>query len=184
MELLSKFIAVLLIIFLSPLFIVISVIIYIDDGRPILFRQKRIGKKNKHFYIFKFRTMRVGTGDVATHLFDNSSAITFCGRFLRKWSLDEIPQLFNIIKGDMVFIGPRPALHNQYDLINLRKENNLDSLKPGLTGLAQINGRDNITIEDKVSLELSYLNEMSLILNLKIIFKTLLQLILPKNVSH
>ena len=132
------------IIVFSWLLIIIAIAIVVEDKGNILFKQKRIGKNKKEFYIYKFRTMKVSTPkDVPTHLLDNpESYITKIGGFLRKTSLDELPQLFNILKGDMSIVGPRPALWNQFDLIDLRDKNGSNSVRPGLTGWAQVNGRD------------------------------------------
>ena len=139
------------IIVFSWLLIIIAVAIVVEDKGNILFKQKRIGKNKKEFYIYKFRTMKVSTPkDVPTHLLDNpESYITKIGGFLRKTSLDELPQLFNILKGDMSIVGPRPALWNQFDLIALRDENGSNSVRPGLTGWAQVNGRDELPIDVK-----------------------------------
>ncbi len=184
MNRLSKIIALLIFIIALPIFVIISILIFVVDGKPIFFTQKRYGQYNKFFKIIKFRTMKNGTLDVATHLLQNDLQITFFGKILRKFSLDELPQLINIMKGDMVFIGPRPALHNQDDLIKLRKKNNIESMKPGVTGLAQVYGRDSNTLEQKVNLERLYLEKKSFNLNSKIIIKTLAQLIFPSNISH
>ena len=133
----------------------------------------------------KFRTMKLNTPDVATHLLkDSSQYITKVGFFLRKKSLDELPQLWSILKGDMTLIGPRPALYNQYDLINLRKTYGIHKLKPGITGLAQISGRDALTIKQKVDFDLKYLNEKSLILDMKIICLTLLKVFGSEGIKH
>lgn len=166
-------------IILSPLFIVITIIIKLDSKGPVLFKQKRIGKDNIPFYIYKFRTMRIDTPkDMPTHLFnDATNFITRSGAFLRKSSLDELPQLFNILKGQMSFIGPRPALWNQYDLIELRKMAHADQLKPGITGWAQINGRDELPLEVKADLDGYYAQNISFILDIKIFFKTIINVL-------
>ena len=184
MKILSKIIALLIFSGLLPFFAIISFLIFIEDGRPIFFTQKRYGQNNKFFKIFKFRTMKNGTPDIPTHLLKKNFSITPLGKFLRKFSLDELPQLINIIKGDMVFIGPRPALHNQDDLMNLRRSYKIDSMKPGVTGLAQIYGRDDNSIEKKIELERIYLQKKSIILDSKIILMTIFQLIIPRNISH
>jgi O-antigen biosynthesis protein WbqP len=181
----SRIISLLLLIILIPFFIVIYSIILIDDGFPVFFRQKRVGKNNKNFEIIKFRTMKKDTKDVATHLvssFENN--ILFSGNFLRKYSIDELPQLINIINGQMNFIGPRPALHNQHDLVNLRNNYNISILKPGVTGWAQVNGRDDISLEKKVKLDYYYLKNRSLILNFKILLMTLIKVIFKEGISH
>ena len=132
-------------IILSPLILIISIIIKRTSKGTVFFKQKRIGRLNKEFYIYKFRTMRTDTPDVATHLLKNPEKyITPIGKFLRKTSLDELPQLFNILKGEMSLVGPRPALYNQYDLKEMRNKEGINILVPGLTGWAQINGRDEI----------------------------------------
>ena len=147
------------IIVFSWLLIIIAVAIVVEDKGNILFKQKRIGKNKKEFYIYKFRTMKVSTPkDVPTHLLDNpESYITKIGGFLRKTSLDELPQLFNILKGDMSIVGPRPALWNQFDLIALRDENGSNSVRPGLTGWAQVNGRDELPIDVKAGFDGEYI---------------------------
>ena len=128
--------------------------------------------------------MKNKTKDVATHLLKSKSHFTITGPKLRKLSIDEIPQLFNIIKGDMVFFGPRPALYNQHDLIRIRKRFGIDMIKPGVTGWAQVNGRDLLSIEEKADLDRYYLENKSSLLNIKILFMTIRQIITSKNVSH
>lgn len=158
---------------LSPFLLLIALAIVIDSGFPILFRQRRIGINNREFTIYKFRTMRVGTPNVATDQLSNPEAfITKTGRLLRKSSLDELPQLFNIVLGDMSLVGPRPALYNQYNLIELRTRHAVHLVRPGLTGWAQINGRDEVTDEDKVNLDLYYCQHHSLKLDLWILLRT------------
>ena len=159
---------------LSPLLIFIAIIIKLDSKGPVLFKQKRIGKDSVEFYIYKFRTMRIDTPkDMPTHLLGNATSfITRSGSFLRKSSLDELPQLLNILKGEMSFIGPRPALWNQYDLIEFRKTLYADRLKPGITGWAQINGRDELPIDIKANLDGYYAKNISFLLDIKIFFKT------------
>lgn len=181
----TKIVSIILLICLSPIFVIVALAIIIDDGFPILFRQKRAGQNNTHFWIYKFRTMKKDAPDIATHLVkDGNSLYTSIGPYLRKFSFDELPQLFNILKGDMVFIGPRPALHNQEDLIELRSEKGIHKMKPGVTGWAQVNGRDDISIPDKVDLDEYYLNNKSFWLNMKILFMTVAQMLMPKGVSH
>ena len=149
-------------IILSPLILIISIIIKLTSKGNVFFKQKRIGRLNKEFYIYKFRTMRTDTPDVATHLLKNPEKyITPIGKFLRKTSLDELPQLFNILKGEMSLVGPRPALYNQYDLKEMRNKEGINILVPGLTGWAQINGRDEISLEEKVRLDKEYLEKQS-----------------------
>ena len=149
----SKILAFFLILILSPIFILISFLIILEDGNPILFRQKRVGYNNTFFYIYKFRSMKNNTPNVATHLLTNPEKYLLkIGKFIRRSSLDELPNLINILKGEMVFVGPRPSLYNQNDLNTLRSIAGVDKLIPGITGWAQINGRDDISIEKKVQL--------------------------------
>ena len=158
---------------LSPVFILVSILIILDDGFPVFFRQSRVGINHKLFTMLKFRTMKKNTPNVATHLLVNPKQyILKFGKFIRKYSFDEIPNLINIIKGDMGMVGPRPALYNQTDLMDLRKKMKVDDLLPGLTGWAQINGRDNISMEEKVALEKEYMQIKSFKLDVKIFFKT------------
>ena len=150
-------------IILSPLILIISIIIKLTSKGNVFFKQKRIGRLNKEFYIYKFRTMRTDTPDVATHLLKNPEKyITPIGKFLRKTSLDELPQLFNILKGEMSLVGPRPALYNQYDLKEMRNKEGINILVPGLTGWAQINGRDEISLEENRKVAFEKLLEYSL----------------------
>ncbi|MBS4957626.1 MAG: sugar transferase [Clostridium celatum] len=173
------------IILLSPVILVLVVLVKLTSKGPILFKQKRIGKDNKEFYIYKFRTMRVDTPNVATHLLENPEQyITSVGKFMRKTSLDELPQLFNIIKGEMSIVGPRPALYNQLDLKEKRTKCGIHKLLPGLTGWAQINGRDEIPLELKVKLDKEYLDKMSFALDLKIIFLTLFKVLKREGVKE
>lgn len=159
---------------LSPAFIVLSIIIKTSSKGKVFFAQKRIGKKKKHFYMYKFRTMRSDAPkDVPTHLLENPEAhITKIGKFLRKTSLDELPQLINVLRGDMSLVGPRPALWNQYDLIALRDRYKANNIRPGLTGLAQVKGRDELPIPIKAKYDGEYVQKMSLILDLKILLGT------------
>lgn len=162
-------------ILLSPIFIILCIAIKIDSQGPILFKQKRIGIHKKHFYILKFRTMRIDTPkDMPTHMLaDPDQYITKVGKFLRKSSLDELPQLFNILKGDMSIIGPRPALWNQYDLVEERDKYGANDVMPGLTGWAQINGRDELEIPVKAKLDGEYVEKMSLGFDIKCFFGTI-----------
>lgn len=165
--------ALLSLMILSPLLIVVGVLIRFDSSGDILFVQRRVGVKDKEFLMYKFRTMFVGTPDVATDKLTNSqSYITKIGYYLRKYSIDELPQLINIFKGNMSFVGPRPALYNQYDLREKRNKLGISRINPGLTGWAQINGRDDISLDEKVKLDLYYLNKQSFIMDLKIIYRT------------
>lgn len=161
------------IIVFSPVFIIISFLIKLESKGPILFKQKRIGKDNKEFFLYKFRSMKIDTPNVATHLLEKPDTyITKIGKFLRKSSLDELPQLFNILKGEMSIVGPRPALYNQYDLKDERTKVDVHKLLPGLTGWAQINGRDELSIEEKVTYDKFYSENYSLLLDIKIILMT------------
>lgn len=164
---------------LSPVFLVLALVIKLDSKGPILFKQKRVGKNKKYFYILKFRTMRTDTPkDMPTHMLENPDAfITRIGRFLRKTSLDELPQIINILKGEMSIIGPRPALWNQYDLISERDKYGVNSIKPGLTGWAQINGRDELPIDVKARLDGEYIEKMSFVFDCKCFFKTIISVI-------
>jgi O-antigen biosynthesis protein WbqP len=183
---LNRLLAFLMLIALIPVFLVVSVLILIDDGLPFFFTQKRVGKDYTFFKLYKFRTMRKNTPNVATHLLESPEKYVLkVGRALRKLSLDEVPNLLNIINGEMVFVGPRPALYNQDDLMQLRVDAGVDHLKPGLTGWAQINGRDEISIEEKVALEKDYLEKKSFLFDVKIFFMTFTSAFLKKQgVSH
>ena len=181
----SKIFSIILLIFLSPILLILTFIILIDDGFPIFFRQKRVGKNNTYFWIYKFRTMKKDAPNIATHLIaDKTSLYTNIGPFLRKFSLDELPQLINIMKGDMIFIGPRPALYNQDDLVSLRTKAGIHLLMPGVTGWAQVNGRDELSISEKVKMDEYYLKNKSLLLNTKILIMTVLKVIKTEGVSH
>ena len=169
--------------FLPFIFLFIMHKILYQDS--FIFWSKRIGINNSVFLMPKIRTMNKNTPDLATHLMtDQHNYITKLGSFLRKTSIDEIPQLWSIFNGDMSFVGPRPALHNQYDLINLRNAQNIDKLIPGITGLAQIKGRDLLTIEEKVQIESKYLKEKSFWLDVKIILKTFIIIFYKNNIKH
>ncbi|MDB1687691.1 sugar transferase [Enterococcus casseliflavus] len=163
------------IIILSPVFLILCVAIKLDSKGPIIFQQKRVGKNKSHFYIYKFRTMKVDTPkEMPTHLLENPDFfITKVGKFLRKTSLDELPQLFNILKGDMAVIGPRPALWNQYDLIDERDKYQANAIRPGLTGLAQISGRDELEIPHKAKLDGYYTENITPAMDIKCFFGTL-----------
>jgi O-antigen biosynthesis protein WbqP len=172
--------------------LIIAITIKLDSKGPVLFKQKRIGKDLAEFHIYKYRSMRSDTpSDMPTHLFrDPESYITASGRFLRKSSLDELPQLFNILKGEMSFIGPRPALWNQYDLIKAREEQkakagaNANGIKPGITGWAQVNGRDELPIDVKANLDGYYARNLSFTLDMKILFMTVFGVLTGKDVSE
>lgn len=174
------------IILLSPILLVLSIIIKCTSKGPILFKQKRVGKDDTHFMIYKFRTMRSDTPkDMPTHLLEDPDRfITPIGHFLRVTSLDELPQLFNIAKGDMAVVGPRPALWNQYDLIALRDENGSSKIRPGLTGLAQISGRDELEISKKAALDGQYALKITFLEDLRIFFATFFSVLRHEGVQE
>ncbi len=181
----NRLLALFLIILFSPIFLIVSLFIIVEDGFPVLFSQKRVGINYTFFSIYKFRSMKRNTPNVATHLLTNPEHYLLkIGKFIRKTSLDELPNLINIIKGDMVFVGPRPALYNQDDLMALRVASGVDKLKPGITGWAQVNGRDEISIQDKVAFEVDYLKKKSLFFDIQIILKTFTNVLFSKDVSH
>ena len=182
---LNRLLSFILLIILSPFFLIVALAILFEDGFPVFFTQKRIGKNLSFFKIYKFRSMKKNTPNVATHLLINPERYLLqIGNFIRKTSLDELPNLINIVKGEMVFVGPRPALYNQDDLMSLRVAKGVDKLKPGITGWAQINGRDDISIEKKVELEEEYLNKKSFLFDLKIIIKTFTNVLFRKGIIH
>ncbi len=181
----NRLVALVLLILLSPVFILISLCILWEDGAPVFFTQKRVGVRYTFFQIYKFRSMKKNTPNVATHLLENPAQYLLrIGSLLRKLSLDELPNLINILKGEMVFVGPRPALYNQDDLMALRMAAGVDILKPGITGWAQINGRDEISIEEKVKLEKDYLAKKSVWFDFRIIIRTFTDVLFSKGVSH
>ena len=167
------------IVVLSPVLAITSIAVKADSKGPVFFVQKRIGKDKKHFNMYKFRSMRTDTPhDMPTHLLNNPDAfITRVGKFLRKSSLDELPQLFNILKGDMSIVGPRPALWNQDDLIAERDKYGANNIRPGLTGWAQVNGRDELEIDVKAKFDGEYVEKMSLLFDIKCIINTALQVV-------
>lgn len=163
----------------------IAILVRVTSCGPAVYWSNRVGRNNTIFKMPKFRSMQTGTPAVATHLLQNpDSYLTPIGSFLRKSSLDELPQLWSILKGDMSFVGPRPALFNQHDLIELRTKAGVHKLLPGLTGWAQINGRDELPIPQKVALDVEYLRQKSLWLDIKIIFLTAVKVLRRDNVSH
>ena len=165
--------------------VIVSLLVRFTSVGPVIYWSDRVGRGNKIFKMPKFRTMRVDTPAVATHLLpDPKKFLTPIGSFLRKSSLDEFPQLWSIIIGDMSFVGPRPALFNQNDLIELRTEHGVDQLLPGLTGWAQINGRDTLPILEKVKLDVEYLQRCSFLLDIKIMFLTFLKVIRRDGIAH
>ncbi len=183
-RLLDILLSLIAIVLLSPLMLVVSVCVLIDTGGFPIFRQRRIGKNNRAFLLLKFRSMSKATPkDIPTHLLENPEQyISNFGHFLRKSSIDEIPQLFNIFVGQMSFIGPRPALWNQKDLIEGRTANNVSVLKPGLSGWAQCNGRDEICIPRKIELDTEYLKRFGLWFDIKVFFLSIWKAIIAKNV--
>ncbi|MHB8155151.1 MAG: sugar transferase [Candidatus Omnitrophota bacterium] len=182
---LDLFFAVLLLICLSLPLIIIAIIIKLTSLGPVLYCSDRVGKDNKIFKMYKFRTMRVNAPVIATHLFKDANLyLTPVGLFLRKFSLDELPQLFNIVSGDMTFVGPRPALFNQDDLIEFRTKKSVQTLIPGVTGWAQINGRDELRIPVKVEFDEYYLRNRCLFLDAKIILITIFKVINKEGVQH
>ncbi|PGX10509.1 sugar transferase [Bacillus sp. AFS033286] len=173
-------------IILSPVFLLLILCIKIDSRGPVLFKQCRIGKDKSEFYILKFRTMKINTPkDTPTHLLENPDQyITKVGRFLRKTSLDELPQIVNILKGEMSIVGPRPALWNQYDLIKERDIYNANDIRPGLTGWAQVNGRDELPINIKAKLDGEYVQKINFIFDIRVCFKTILSVAKSEGVKE
>ncbi|MRZ28037.1 sugar transferase [Paeniclostridium sordellii] len=172
------------IIILSPVFLIISIIIKLESEGPIIFKQLRAGKDSKPFYIYKFRSMRADAPNLSTNEFEDVNLfITKIGKFIRRTSIDELPQLINILKGDMSIVGPRPVILDEKELILLRKEYNIDSILPGITGLAQINGRDIIGTEEKVKLDYEYLQNKSLNLDVKIVFITIFKVLRKSDIK-
>lgn len=181
----NRLAALILLVVLAPIFLIVGFLIFIQDGLPVFFKQKRIGVNYSFFYIYKFRTMKKDTPNVATHLLTNPEQYLLkIGALLRKLSLDELPNLINIIKGEMVFVGPRPALYNQDDLMALRVAAGVDKLIPGITGWAQVNGRDELSLDKKVALEHEYLQKKSLLLDFQIVIKTFTNVLASKGVTH
>ena len=175
-KIMDRILALLGMIVLSPVFLLLVAAIKLDSKGPVLFKQKRVGIHKTHFYILKFRTMRIDTPkDMPTHLLENPEQyITRTGRFLRKSSLDELPQIINILKGDMAIVGPRPALWNQFDLIAERDKYGANEVLPGLTGWAQINGRDELPIEVKARLDGEYVKKMGFAMDFRCLFRTVI----------
>jgi len=170
---------------LSPLFLLVATAVRLTSPGPALFHTERIGRDNRRFRMFKFRSMRTDTPQVATHLMkDPAIFLTPIGGFLRKTSIDEIPQLLNVLRGEMSLVGPRPALFNQDDLVALRTENGVHTLMPGVTGWAQVNGRDELPIPVKVQLDEYYLHNQSLLLDMKILWLTVVKVFRTEGVSH
>ena len=177
--------ALILSFFLIWLIVLVAIVVRLSSKGPVLYWSSRIGVNNQLFQMPKFRSMRAQTPVVATHLMSNPNEfLSPVGAFLRRFSLDELPQLFSILKGEMSFVGPRPALFNQDDLITLRTEKGVDKLVPGVTGWAQVNGRDDLSIPEKVDLDVEYLNRQSFWFDLKILWMTLLKVLQSEDISH
>ena len=174
----------LLVLLLIPMLLIVVIVKVTSEG-PVLYWSDRIGKRNANFRMPKFRTMRLDTPEIATHLMsDPDSYLSPIGSFFRRTSLDELPQLVSILKGDMSFVGPRPALFNQMDLMDLRTGKGVNQLTPGLTGWAQVNGRDELSIPEKVELDVEYMEKQSFWFDLKILWMTFLKVVRRVGVSH
>lgn len=171
---------------LSPVYLLVALAVKLTSPGPVLFRQKRVGRGGRLFTIYKFRTMRTNTPrDTATHLLqDPSRYITRVGAFLRRSSLDELPQFFNVLKGDMSIVGPRPALYNQYDLIAAREKAGVNAVRPGITGLAQISGRDELPIPVKVRYDREYVENLSLKMDARCFFGTIISVLRAEGVRE
>jgi len=185
----SRFLDLILVLVIATIFLIpsifIAVLIKLTSKGPILYWSKRVGKNNNLFLMPKFRTMEINTPDIATHELQNPEKfITSIGYFLRKTSLDEITQVYSIFIGDMRLVGPRPALYNQYDLIELRTQKGIDQLKPGITGWAQVNGRDDLSIQEKVKYDEEYLIKASLSIDIYIIWLTIIKSSKKEGISH
>lgn len=177
--------AVFAVVFLLIPILIIAIAVRLTSEGPVLYWSERVGRNSQIFRMPKFRSMRTDTPDVATHLLQQPDVwLTPIGNFLRKSSLDELPQIWSVLKREMSFVGPRPALHNQADLIALRKEAGVDELLPGITGWAQINGRDELTINEKVALDMEYFNKKSIFFDFKILWITLIKVIKGDGVKH
>ena len=178
-------VSLILVLLLLPVFALIGIIIAVDAGRPVIYKQYRVGKDNKLFYIYKFRTMKNNTRIAATKdLTEADSVITKSGRFLRKTSLDELPQLFNVLKGDMSFVGPRPLIPEEKEIRNIRKEYGIYAVRPGITGWAQVNGRDMLGDEEKALFDKEYIDKQSLIFDIKIMIKTVMVVLKRENIAE
>ena len=181
----NRLLAIILLFIFFPIFFIVAIVVFFEDGLPVFFTQKRVGMNYSFFNIYKFRSMKRNTPNVATHLLNNPEQYLLkIGKFIRKTSLDELPNLINIVRGEMVFVGPRPALFNQDDLMVLRVATGVDKLKPGITGWAQINGRDDIAIEKKVQLEQEYLQKKSFLFDIEILITTFTNVLRSKGISH
>jgi O-antigen biosynthesis protein WbqP len=179
------FASALLLVLVAPLWILVGAAIRATSPGPALFRTRRVGRYNELFTMYKFRTMRIDTPQVATHLLENPDTfLTPIGAFLRRTSLDELPQLLNVLRGEMSLVGPRPALFNQHDLVSLRTQQGVHRLVPGITGWAQVNGRDELPLQTKVALDAEYLARRNLLLDLGILARTVTQSLTGRGVSH
>jgi O-antigen biosynthesis protein WbqP len=177
--------AILVLIFFMPLMVLVGMLVRISSKGPVLYWSNRIGRNSLIFSMPKFRTMYIGTPQVATHSLGNpENYLTPLGRWLRKASIDELPQIWSVIIGDMNFVGPRPALFNQEDLIILRKEKEVDRLTPGITGWAQVNGRDELSIPDKVDFDIEYMRRRSFLFDIRILWMTFSKIVARDGVSH
>ena len=177
--------AVFAVVFLLIPILIIAIAVRLTSEGPVLYWSERVGRNSQIFRMPKFRSMRTDTPDVATHLLQQPDVwLTPIGNFLRKSSLDELPQIWSVLKREMSFVGPRPALHNQADLIALRKAAGVDELLPGITGWAQINGRDKLTVNEKVALDMEYFNKKSIFFDFKILWITLIKVIKGDGVKH
>jgi O-antigen biosynthesis protein WbqP len=182
---LNRILSLIMLLLLSLIFLMVALLIFLEDGFPVFFKQNRVGVNYTFFNIYKFRSMKKNTPNVATHLLTNPEQYALkIGRTLRKLSLDELPNLINILKGEMVLVGPRPALYNQNDLMALRVAAGVHKLKPGITGWAQINGRDELSLEAKVAYEKEYLERKSFLFDLKILVLTFTRVLSSKGVTH
>jgi len=178
-------ISLLLLVVFSPVLAFVALLISLTSSGGVIFKSKRVGYQNRIFPMWKFRTMRIDTPQLATHLLEKpQNFLTPIGAFLRRTSLDELPQLWNVLRGDMALVGPRPALFNQEDLISLRSERGVHLLRPGITGWAQINGRDELPIPLKVELDAFYMQNRSLTFDIKILLMTLFKVFKSEGVSH
>lgn len=167
----------------APLMLAVALLVYLDDGRPVLYKQERVGLRGELFNIRKFRTMKYGTPNVPTAMLQESDAcITRFGRFIRGFSLDEIVQLFNILEGTMSFVGPRPLIPSEKEIHELRAQFGVYAVRPGMTGLAQINGRDNLSIEQKAAYDKEYVENRTMALDIKILFRTVYNVLARKGV--
>ncbi len=185
-NIINKIIALLLLVLLLPFLIIVVLIIFIDDGLPIIYTQRNYGKNHKPFDLYKFRTMKQNAPEMPTEELNHPERYLLkSGRFLRKFSIDELPQFFNILEGKINFIGPRPCMVENEEIVReLREEKNIHKIKPGITGWAQVNGRDSNSYKEKVALDKYYMENQGVIINLKIILKTFYVIVFPKYIKH